>query len=196
MDMFLKYYVKRHYPGAKIKVVLNDVRNRFAVEWSYAVFSKQFLAPDYLEKYFPPTKTIYSEKINDLPETVVLKDMERLDIKARSAFEVRNYPLADSLLTVYLTKESPDNIGLFGVMTLVKAYVGKNEECLKYGKQTLETNPSDLAVYNAMCGMAIAYSNLHDINNATAKLNQAIQLMPQSTFAQNLLRNLQAPVQK
>ncbi len=187
MDMFVKYYIKRHYPGAKVKVVLNDVPTRYGQPWSYSVFSKQFLTPEYLEKLYPPSQAIHLEKIDGLAECAVLKDTVRLDILARRAFEARDNALADSFLTVYFKQYSPDNVGLFGVWALIKAQLGKNEESLKYGSLGLQYNISPFSNYNALCGMGLAFANMKQYDKAVAQLNEAIKVLPENGMANNIL---------
>ncbi|NDC41921.1 MAG: hypothetical protein EBZ77_10280 [Chitinophagia bacterium] len=187
MDMFLKYYVKRHYPGAKVRVLRSDVTNRYGQDWTYAVFTKQFVEPHFLKNFFPPSETIYSELVDGMPETVILKDTARLDLAARNAFMAQKYPLSDSLLTAYF-KFAPNNTGLYGVMALVKSYENKNDECLKYGNLALVNSVNDFSVYNALCGMGVAYSNLHRYDSAMEKLKLAQQRLPDNALAPNLMK--------
>ncbi len=176
MDIFIRYYVSRHYPGAKVKVEQNDLTTRNGNPWKYCVFSKQFLSPEYLEKYYPPKQTIYAQTIDGMPETVILKDTIRYDISAKNAYIAGNYRLADSFLTEHF-KLSPDNIGMYGVYALIKAEQGKYEDAIKYAKIALEYNLSTFTNYNALCALGEAYATQGQIDFAIEKLNEAMALV-------------------
>ncbi|MBC7555072.1 MAG: glycosyltransferase family 39 protein [Taibaiella sp.] len=190
MPMFIKYYLKRHYPTAKVKVVLSDLPTMYGQEWTYAIFSKEFLAPDYLEQFFPPTQTIHAEKIDNMPEVVVLKDVIRLDLQARNAFANKEYAKADSILTTYLKRDAPTNVGLYGVWALVKAYTLQNDEALRIGNLAMQYNISDFSNLNALCGMGIAFANKKEYDAAISKLQEAAALVRENPFAPGLLQQV------
>ncbi len=187
MPMFVQYYLKHHYPGAKVNVVLNDVPTRYGKAWTYCIFSKQFINPEYFEKFYPPKGTIFAEKIDGMTECVVLKDTQRLDLLARKAYESRNSILADSLLSLYLTRDAPDNVGLFGVMAFIKAQVGKNDAAFKYAALGLQYNISPISNYFATSAIGLAYANQRQYDKAIEKLNEAINILPDNGLANNVL---------
>ncbi len=187
MPMFVQYYLKHHYKGAKVKVVLNDVPTRYGVPWTYCIFSKQFINPEYFEKFYPPKGSIFAEKIDGLTECVVLKDTARLDLLARKAYESRNSVAADSLLSLYLTRDAPDNVGLFGVMAFIKAQVRKNDEAFKYASLGLQYNISPISNYFAVSGIGLAYANQGQYDKAIEKLKEAINILPDNGLANNVL---------
>jgi hypothetical protein len=188
---FTNYYVKNNYKEAKVRFVYAEEPNRFGEYWTYGIFHSLFLSPDYMEKFFPPCQSIHTEGIEGKPLIAVIKDTVRLDWAAKEAFQKNNFPLCDSLLTQYLQKDCPGNVGLYGVMALVKGYVNKNEESIKYGELSIKHNILEASNYNALCGMGVAYANMKRYDSSASKLNQAINLLPQNALAHNLMNALQ-----
>ncbi len=197
MSIFLREYLRTNYPKAKVKINYTEDFYRFRIPWTYGLFSNLFLAPELLEKFYPPSKSIYAEKIDGLPLTVVVKDTERLDLKGMNALQSNNFVLADSLISLYLKKDGPDNVGLYSMMSFIKASLQQNDAAIKYGEDCIGYNLGGFYNYISLCGMGLAYANLKKYDIAIQKVNQALEvckddpilpLMPEASVAPNLLK--------
>ncbi|PQJ12412.1 hypothetical protein CJD36_001280 [Flavipsychrobacter stenotrophus] len=188
---FVKYYINRHYPKAKIKVVQSGYTMRNSNYWTYGVFNSLFVKPDYLENYFPPPY-VYSENIDDVPVTVILKDTARLDWKAALALKVAQHKAADSLYTAYIKTTKDDNVGLYAYMAVAKGSLNQNDEAIKLANKCLEYHLSPLLDYNSYCALGIAYANKAQWKVSIEQLNKAMSVMPKESAAKDIMRQVLA----
>ena len=187
---FTQYYIKRHYPQAKIAVVPSGVSVRNCLNWNYAVYNSLFLKPDYLENYYPPPNVYFSENIDGMPVTIVLKDTIRLDIQATNALRASQSKLADSLFSAYIKTTKDDNPGLYGLISIAKASIMQNAEAIKLADKSLRYHLSPLVDYNCYCGLGIAYANTGKFAQSIDNLKRAQKLLPKETSANDLLRQV------
>lgn len=188
---FANYYLSRHFPKSKIKIVQSGFTMRNSNFWKYSVFNSVFVKPDYLENYFPPPYE-YALKIDDVPVTLVLKDTVRLDWKAALELKSAHHALADSLYTAYIKTTKDDNIGLYAYMAVAKGSLNKNDEAIKLAKKGLEYHLSPLLDYNAYCGMGIAYANKAEWKVSIDYLQKAMSVMPKESAAKDILKQVVA----
>ncbi len=189
----LEYYITVQYPeeAKRIKFVKVGCTSRNFEKWKYAVFNNFMLKPIYLENYFPPGTTIYSEKIDGLPVTVVLKDTVRLDLKAMDALSVGNFALADSLYNVYAATTKDYNAAIDAYMSLAKAYLKHNDDAIAAANRALRYNFSNELDYNALCAIGIAYINKREYDLSLQNLRDAKTLIPQNSLAKDIMLQLQ-----
>ncbi len=190
MEAFVRYYIKRHYPKAKVKTIPMGCLTRYGGKWSYAFFNNIFLRPEYLENFFPPCQTIYSYNIDEMPVNVVLKDTVRLDLKAQEALTQTKYQLADSLLGYYLNNVCPSNVGLYGTFALIKADLNQPQNAIQYAYKCLEIQVSPFSHYDAHCALGVAYGNQRLFDSAILHLNIAKQMFPKLPGADNILNQV------
>ncbi len=184
---FVDYYLKRHCPESKIKVVVLGLYGRNETYWQYAVFNNFFVRPDYLKEYFPPPQTIFSEKIDGLVATAVIKDMARLDYKAFQAVNVARHQLADSLYTAYIATTGDHNPAIDAYIALSKGSLGQNAEAITAGNRALQMHFSTVLDYNALCGLGIANANLANYAESISALTAAEKMMPEERYAKDIL---------
>ena len=184
---FTQYYISRHYPKAKITIIPSGVGVRNSLNWRYALFNSIFLKPDYMENYFPPVNYVYSENIDGLPVTVVLKDTIRLDNQANMALRAAHHRVADSLFQAYIKTTKDDNPGLYGLMSIAKASLMQNDVAITYANKCLQYHLSPLIDYNAYCGLGIAYANKRQFALSIENLKKAQQLLPSEASAKDIL---------
>ncbi len=188
--IFVKYYLKTRLPNAKIKVISSGVTGRNALAWTYGIYSNFFVKPDYLENYFPPAQTVYSESIDGLPICAVLKDTVRLDYKALEALKLANHPLSDSLYTEYIRTTKDDNPALFAYISVAKASINQNDAAIAAANKALQYHFSNVLDYNAQCGLGIAYANKRKFDLSVNALRIAERLMPQEHYSKDILQQV------
>ncbi len=192
----LEYYITVQYPeeAKKIKFVKVGCTSRNLMNWKYAVFKNFMLKPMYLETCYPPGTTVYAEKIDGLPITVVLKDTVRLDMKAMQALSAGNFAQADSLGQAYATTTKDYNPAMDAYMALAKAYLNKNDDAIAAANRALRYQFSDELNYNALCAMSIAYANKHEYELALQNLANADAIMPQNGMAKEIMQHVQGMI--
>lgn len=191
---FAYYYVKKRYPGAKVKVTSVGVRSNFAAYWDYAVFNVMFLTPDFLENSFPHPKTIHTIDIDELPVTAVIKDRNRYDFRGFMAFNQSDYKTADSFFQLYLkdinfmanpTRNVSPVMAMAAYTRLVVA--GDVSTGYKLAETSVRAQPQDF-LSNLTMGMALLGNR--DANGARTYLMRANQINPNDSYTIELLRRL------
>ncbi|NDC41488.1 MAG: hypothetical protein EBZ77_08060 [Chitinophagia bacterium] len=193
--MFTRYYIDRHYPGSKIKVVPTGVTGRNGVYWQYAVYNSLFLKPDYLDNYFPPPQTYHAETIDGVTVTAIVKDTARLDYKALEALKAAKHHLADSLYETYMRTTNDRNAALFAYLSIVKGSLGRNDEAIQLANNCLQYHFSTVLDYNAYCGLGIAYCNKREYQLSVANLQNAMRILPNETYAKDIMRQVEQVIQ-
>ena len=180
-------FIRTHYPGSKIKMVKSGLTGRNSLFWTYGVYSSLFIKPDYLENYFPPGPTIYSEKIDGIPITVILRDTARLDYKALSALKAAKHKLADSLYTAHIRLQHDDNPAILAYFSVVKGSINENDIAITYANKALQYHFSTVLDYNAYCGLGVAYANKGQYNLSVSNLKIAEKLLPEEHYSKDIL---------
>ncbi len=175
---FATYYIGRHYPSAKVKVIYAGIYSRNQQYWNYAVYNSLFIKSYYLENFFPPAQTIHSEKIDDLPVTAVIKDLARLDYKAIEAVQASNYKLADSLFTAHIATTKDHNPAIDPFIAVAKALINQNDEAISAANRALEYHFSNELDYSAQCALGDAYANKRQYSLSVKAFGEAASLMP------------------
>ena len=183
---FTTYYIRHNYPKTKFKVIGSGYTMRNSNYWTYAIFNSLFVKPDYLENCFPPPHN-YSEDIDNIPVTIVIKDTARLDWKAAIALKNSKHQEADSLYSLYIKTTKDDNVGLYSYLSVIKGSLNMNDDAIKYANKALEYHLSPLLDYNAYCGLGIAYANKRDFKLSIEYLKKARTIMPTEAAAKDIL---------
>ncbi len=188
----LEYYLTIQYPEAvhKIKFVNVGCTSRNLDNWKYAVFNNFMLKPLYLENWFPPRTTCYSEKIDGLPVTVVLKDTNRYDLKAINAVSLGNFKAADSLYAVFTATTHDNNPALDGNLALAKAFLNQNDSAIAYANRALEYRFSDGVNYNSYCALGIAYANKQQFTQSMEALKEAANIFPGDQLCNDIMKQV------
>ncbi len=190
MDYFLRYYIPKQYPGAKVKVVTSGVIGRNAFYWKYGLFNTLFMKPGYLEECYPLGSTIHTIDIEGMPVTSILKDTARLDYHAIHAIDLAKYALADSLFTAHISTTHDSNPGLASYMSLAKSSMGQNDSAIALSNKCLKYEFHGVLNYNAYCGMGIAYANKGDYKSSIEVLKKAEMELPNGPIHKNLLQQI------
>ncbi len=189
-NRFIQYYLSRHCPGAKVRVIPSGVTGRNALAWTYGVYSNFFVKPDYLENYFPPAQTVYSESIDGLTICAVVKDTARLDYKALEALKIAHHNVSDSLYMAYIKTTKDDNPALFAYISVAKASTNQNDAAIAAANKALQYHFSNVLDYNAQCGLGIAYANKRQFDLSINALRIAEKLMPQEHYSKDILQQV------
>jgi len=166
------YLIRRKYHDQKTKIVQAGYKGFHAVQWDYCVLHILFHPPYILKNCYPPYSTIHTVDIDGMPVCAVMKAKDgRPDYEGLKALQQNNLPLADSLLSLYYTKDNKSESSLENLM-LVKVNVRKFKEALDIYNHLYNVNPNNAAgSYYA----GIAYANLGDLVHAKAAMASAIQ---------------------
>lgn len=187
---FTNYYLKKRYPGVKIKADRLGEKSNFGASGTYTIFNSLFLEPQYLENCFPSPYSIHTVNIDNMPVSYVAKDTSKYLFKGYTAFQAANYNLADSFLDLYLKEikfndNSPKNLGpVFGMIAFTKLAVNKRELSFRYADLCLKTYPSE---YASNITMGILLFDAKDYKRARNYLMIARELKPEETGAQQYL---------
>ncbi len=190
LSQFVDYYLKKHCPGAKIKVISSGVTGRNELYWHYAIYNTLFVKPDYLENFFPPAQTVYAESIDGLPVTVVVKDTARLDYKALEALKVAKHQLADSLYAAYINTTKDHNPAIDAYISVAKGSLNDHDAAIEAANRALQYHFSNVLDYNAQCGLGIAYANKRQFRLSVNALKIAERLMPKEHYSKDILRQV------
>jgi len=183
-DAFLKYYISRNFPEAKIKIVYTGCRSRCEHFWNYGIYNSLFMEPNFLEDCFPPCLTIHSEDINGMPATVIIKDTLRYDYIGIQ--EAKNsISIADSFFTMYL-KYCDNNVGLYGIISYVKAALSHPDDAIFYGNKCLQYTGD----YYAFCGLGKAYEEKGMFDKSISYLKEAQKIKPYDMLFQNIFKSV------
>ncbi|HXS37568.1 MAG TPA: glycosyltransferase family 39 protein [Flavipsychrobacter sp.] len=182
---FLDYYIQRHYPGSKVKVVSIGCVARSIKPWTYGVFNTIFLGPDYLANSFPPGGTIHTVNIDGLPVTAVIKDTNRFDLRAMIAFQDDSFAIADSLFSLYMQTVG-NNAGIYGIIGFNKALLDSSDAAIKYCNLSLEINKDDFYAFE---GLGLAYLLKDDYDKGISYLLKAKDLKPDDELLNRILKN-------
>jgi hypothetical protein len=186
-DVFLRYYIGRHYPGAKIRVLFSGCLPRSAVDWHYGVFNTLFLEPNFLEDCFPPCGTVHTIDIDGMPVTAILKDTTRYDYLGVKQFEKQDFRAADSLFNLYTRLSCNNNVGLLGLQCFARAAILHSQEAIQLGEKGLQYNVKD---YYALCGIGAAYGDQGMYEKGLSYLNRAVEVKPNEQLARIIIDNL------
>ena len=186
-QMFVTYYLQKHCPNPKLKVLSSGVTGRNELFWTYAVYSSLFVKPDYLENFFPPAQTIHTETVEGMPVTVVLKDLNRLDYKALDALKLAKHREADSLYTAYIATTKDHNPAIDAYISVAKGSTNQNDAAILAANRELQYHFSNVLDYNAYCGLGIAYANTRQYAKSIEALKTAEKLMPKEHYSKDIL---------
>ena len=192
-SVFVQYYIRAHYPKAKVRVGNSGFTERNSVFWRYAIFHPIFLEPNYLENCYPPPKTIHSEGIDGIPIAVVLRDTDRMEYRGIATLMMGNYLGADSFLKIYFKTEDVNNIanvGIYPYLSTIKAYEFQNDLALQLSNKCFDYYLPPNLMYFAYCGQAIADANKGKFSDALKSCNQAIHMAPDQPLAKDLLKQI------
>lgn|GEM_PF-1553677 len=194
---FLTYYLRVHYPKAKVRVVGCGYTERNSVLWHYAVFHPIFLEPNYLNYCYPPKgqSLVHSVDIDDLPISIVLKDTTRYDFMAISTLMTGNFNRADSFFNVYFkqTNTSVDdyvNVDVYPYLSIIRGYQLKTDDAIKYGTKCFDFYMPPNLMYFTYCGMAIGYANGGKFKEGIKSCEDAMKLQPNQPLAKAILNDI------
>lgn len=167
-----QYLFKKRYPNAKVKVVHSGIKGYGTLKWDYAIFSSLFIPRDILKFSWPLYGTIYSEKLDGQSLMIVMKHTNRDDENAQKAMQQLQWAKADSLFTVYLSKD-PTNYSLYPAAILAKYNLNKANEGILLS-QRASIAIADNALLHYYTGLC--WGSNGNIKNAVREMNIAVEL--------------------
>ncbi|MEZ4951193.1 MAG: tetratricopeptide repeat protein [Saprospiraceae bacterium] len=175
----LERYLKRKY-GDKISIRYVKYRQRYDLDWDYAIFGTRFLEPKMLEEGNWPTKrAIHTVKVGDVPVMAVYKDEDNFAYESKMAFNK-----GDNQTSIdFALKELEVNpLNEIAIINIANGYLNTSrpDDAEKYIKMYDQLVPDNYLTQN-LYGSYFMQKN--DVNQAISAFEKGIELSKDNAVA-------------
>lgn len=119
------FIIPEYYKGKPYQPKLIDYYNRSDEDWDYAIICNTFLDPYQLKnELWPPSNTIFTERVNGVPILAILKRPSKLDLEGKKLMDQGEYEAAIIKLKEAM-KSDPNNESI--LINLTRAYIDSNQ---------------------------------------------------------------------
>lgn len=183
----IERYLKGRY-GDKISIRYVKYRQRYDIDWDYAIFGTRFLDPEMLEEGNWPTKrAIHTIDVNGVPVMAVYKDLDNYAYESKQALNRQD---SDKAIEYALKELEVNPLNDIAIINISNAYLNKSqpEEAAQYIQMYDKLVPDNYLTYNLYGSY---YMQKNDVNQAIASFNKAIELLPDNSVAYYYLGYIQ-----
>ncbi len=187
---FTNYYLKTHYPGARVKTVSVSSKNYMEYKWDYLLLNTIFLPTNYLQDHFPPDGTIHTIDADGQPLTAIVKDTLHLQYYISYAVSIMNdYQKADSIAKRYMASTPNPNPRVYGLCAMINARNGNYDKATEYGMKAIQNDPDD---FSGQAALAFVCFKQRKIESAVNHINVCLEQDPRNEFILQLADSINA----
>jgi len=164
-------YNFRHYGNIRCRYIRYYSRGN--KNFDYAVVANSYISPHQQKRgTWPPTKTIHTVKVEDVPVCAVIERKNKDDLLAFKKMQEKNYPEA---IKLYLKALEYDKNNETALLNLTQCYIYTNllQEAIKTADRLLKVYPK---YDKAMNWKGIAQMRMNQTDNALETFNRIIRL--------------------
>lgn len=170
----VEYYARKdtaHFSPTFSRIY--DMGNR---DWDYAVFTVTGMNPDWLKnpKTFPPSNTVYTVKVDDVPICIVLKRTDKSDLYGHEAMQRGSLDTAVMFLRKAL-QTNPYNEQALENLSEVYAAKGNLDSAFVLASFWAEAVPSNTTALQQICNI---YYQKRDFSSMVTVASQIKKIAP------------------